>query len=184
MKHHLKLLRKRPNKKHLHFFQNSFPVFLLLLFFFSIETNFFDQHEFTKHSGQPTCIISVGKILICTNPFVQCGHLSGSREKTELRRDEWAFLRPRLQQDGVEHTLIWRTHTSTQISTSQSRQKKVQDVSYPTWSRMNALWTLSLIVPLLLVRTTTSVSLWWKTNIICCIQCSTRGASSFWHLWA
>lgn len=35
MKHHLRLLRKHPNKKHLHFFQNPFPTFLPLFFFFS-----------------------------------------------------------------------------------------------------------------------------------------------------
>ena len=139
MKHHLKLFRKRPNKKHLHFFQKPFPIFLLLFFFFSIETSLFDQHEFTKHSSQLICIISVGKILICINPSVQCSHVSGGREKTEPGRGEWVFPRPRLQQDSVEHTLIWHKHTSTQISTGQSRQKKVQDISYPTWSRMNAL---------------------------------------------
>lgn len=54
MKHHLRLLRKNPNKKHLHFFQNPFPTFLLLFFFFffpSIEMNPFDQHELSKHSS-------------------------------------------------------------------------------------------------------------------------------------
>lgn len=87
MKHHLKLLRKRPNKKHLHFLQNPFPIFLLLFFFFfSMETNVFDQHEFTKHSSQPTCLSSVGKILIYINPSVQRGHLSEGREKTPAHK--------------------------------------------------------------------------------------------------
>lgn len=39
MKHHLKLLWKHPNKKHLHFFQDPFPVFLLLFSFSLLNWN-------------------------------------------------------------------------------------------------------------------------------------------------
>lgn len=89
MKHHLKLLRKRPNKKHLHFFQNPFPIFLLLFFFPSIETNVFDQHEFTKHSSQATCIISVGKNSYLPQAF--CPVQPPLRRQRETRAQErWA----------------------------------------------------------------------------------------------
>lgn len=164
MKHHLKLLWKHPNKKHLHFFLNPFPVFLLLFFFpFSIETNLFDQHKSTKHSSQATCIIPVGKILVWIIPSVQCSHYSGDRERAEPGRAEWIFLLPRMQENSVELTLIWYTPQCTE------RQRKVQDVSYPIWSRMNALWAPSLIEPLLCVGTT-SVCLLWKSKVTFYIQ--------------
>lgn len=93
-------------------------------------------------------IVSVGKILICITPSVQWG-----RKRREDRAwQRWVGFEAKAAsgQCGAHSHLAH--DTSTQVPTSQRRQKKVQDVSYPTWNRMNSLPTpsfyLELVQPL------------------------------------
>lgn len=115
MKHHLKLLWKHPNKKHLPFFSKTlfpFSYCFFLFFSFSVETNLFDQHKFTKHSSQPTCIIPMRKILVWINPFCPVQPLLQRQRENRAWQswvDFWIFLLPKMQEDSVEHTLIWHT---------------------------------------------------------------------------
>lgn len=180
MKHHLKLLWKRPNKKHLHFFQNPFPIFLLLFFFFPLNWNECLWSAWIHKTFQSSDFYNIsGKKLLLASSLLPSAATSQEAERNQSPGEMSGLSQGR----GSSRTMMWSTqHTSTWVSTSQSRQKKVQGVSFPTWSRMNALWTPTLVVPLLLLRTTTSVSLWWKRNRMYCIQSSTHRASSFWHL--
>lgn len=176
MKHHLKLLRKHPSKKHLHFFQNPFPIFLLPFFFFflSIETSLFDQHEFTKHSSQPTCIISVGKNSYLHQAFCPVRPLL-RRQRENRPWERWVDFPETKTAAGW-----WHTHQHTGIH--QPKQREEGSGCLLSLLEQDEHSVESVVVPLLLARKITSESLWWKRNTIDCIQCSTYQASSFWHL--
>lgn len=112
MKHHLKLLRKRPNKKHLHFFQIPFPIFLLLFFFFPLNWNKSLWSAWIHKTFQSTDLYNFsGKNLVFASSLLPSVATSQEAETKQSRGEMSGLSRGQGCSRAVWSTLSSGTHT-------------------------------------------------------------------------
>lgn len=183
MKHHLKLLCKSPNKKHLHFFQNLFPTFLQLFFFFFSFPYLkgFSSISINSQNISANWLVSFqweNFLLESIIPF--CAATSHEAERKQSPGEMLAFLRLQLHHG----TLSFGTCTPAYRYPPTSTGRRFRLSFIPDGQGWMLCEHLALSCLYFWLRQQPLPLSQCKSNITCCNQHSTHQPSSFQHLWA